>query len=76
MENDTTKAGRKGNSHVPVLEEIRWNITWNRLSKGAVVVVIAWWLDLQLPMQLVPITTKVVSSNLVHGEVTRYNIMW
>jgi len=25
--------------------------------------------DLQLPVQSVPITTKVVSSNLVHGEV-------
>ena len=27
------------------------------------------WLDLQLPVQSVPITTKVVSSNPVHGEV-------
>ena len=36
---------------------------------GTVVVVIAWWLDLQLPVQSVPITTKVVSSNPVHGEV-------
>jgi hypothetical protein len=26
-------------------------------------------LDLQLPMQYVPITTKVVSLNLAHGEV-------
>jgi hypothetical protein len=26
-------------------------------------------LDLQLPMQSVLITTKVVSSNLIHGEV-------
>jgi hypothetical protein len=32
-------------------------------------VVIAWLLDLQLPMQSVSITTKVVSSNLAHGEV-------
>ena len=30
--------------------------------------------DLQLPMQSVPITTDVVSSNLDQGEV--YNIMW
>jgi hypothetical protein len=30
--------------------------------------------DLQLPMQSVPITTDVVSSNLNQGEV--YNIMW
>jgi hypothetical protein len=37
------------------------------------VAVIAWLLDLQLPMQSVPITTDVVSSNPVQGEV--YNIM-
>jgi hypothetical protein len=32
-------------------------------------VVIVWWLDLQLPVQSVPITTKVVSLNPVHCEV-------
>jgi hypothetical protein len=32
-------------------------------------VVIVWKLALQLPMQSVPITTKVVSSNSAHGEV-------
>jgi hypothetical protein len=31
--------------------------------------VIVWWLDLQLPVQSVPITTNVVSSNPTHGEV-------
>jgi hypothetical protein len=31
-------------------------------------------LNLQLPMQPVPITTYVVNSNLDQGEV--YNIMW
>ena len=31
-------------------------------------------LDLQLPVQSVPITSKVVSSNSVHGDV--YSIMW
>ena len=36
---------------------------------GTVVVVIVWELDLPLPVQSVPITTKVVSSNPVHGEV-------
>ena len=36
---------------------------------GAVVVVIIWQLDLQLPVQSVPITTKVVSSNPIHDEV-------
>ena len=30
---------------------------------------IVWWLDLQLPVQSVPITNKVASSNPVHGEV-------
>jgi hypothetical protein len=40
-------------------------------------VMIVWSLDLQVPVQSVPITTKVVISNLVHGEVlsTRYSIM-
>ena len=33
------------------------------MSVGAIVAVIIWWLDLQLPMQSVPITTNVVSSN-------------
>ena len=45
-----------------------YNILWG------VVAVIVWKLDLQLPMQSVPITTDVVSSNLDQGEV--YNIMW
>jgi hypothetical protein len=31
--------------------------------------VVMMWLDLQLPVQSLPITTKVVSSNPVHGEV-------
>jgi phosphatidylserine decarboxylase len=33
------------------------------------VVVIIWLLDLQLHVQSVPITTTVVSSNPIHGEV-------
>jgi hypothetical protein len=33
------------------------------------VVVMVWCLDLQLSMQSVPITTKVVSLNPAHGEV-------
>ena len=32
-------------------------------------VVIVWWLDLQLPVQSVPLATKVVSSTPVNGEV-------
>jgi len=37
------------------------------------VALVAWLLDLQLPMQSVSITTDIVSSNLDQGEV--YNIM-
>jgi len=32
------------------------------------IVIFTKHLDLQLPMQSVPITTKVVSSNTIHGE--------
>jgi len=39
------------------------------------VVVIVWWLDLQLLMQSVPVTTNVVSSNPVQAMCIRYNIM-
>ena len=35
---------------------------------GAVMVVIVWLLDLQLPMQSVSITANVASSNPAHGE--------
>ena len=37
---------------------------------GAVVVVILWKLDLQLPMQSVSITTNIVSSNLAQSKCT------
>ena len=39
-----------------------------KLKRGFVVVIV-WLFDLQLPVQSMSITTKVVSSNLVHGEV-------
>ena len=42
------------------------------LKEEAVVAVIVWYFDLQLPMQSVPIITDVVSSNLDQGEM--YNI--
>ena len=42
---------------------------------GSIVPVIVWWFDLQLPAQSVPITTKVVSSNLAEARCTRYNNM-
>ena len=38
-------------------------------SRGAIVAVIAWLLDFELPVQSVPITTKIVNSNPAHGEV-------
>ena len=42
---------------------------------GAVIVEIIWQLDLQLPVQSVPITTKIVSSkNLFMVRCTRHNI--
>ena len=44
------------------------------LNTGDYMVLIVWYMDLQLPMQSVPITTGVVSLNLDQGEV--YNSMW
>jgi len=38
-------------------------------------VVFVWYLDFQLPMQSVPITIAVVSSNPAQERCTRYNIM-
>jgi hypothetical protein len=32
--------------------------------------------DLQLPMQSVPVTTNIVSSNPAQVKCTQYNIMW
>ena len=39
------------------------------LTLGPSLVVMVWKLDLQLPVQSVSIAIKIVSSNLVHGEV-------
>ena len=39
------------------------------IIKGTVVVVILWQLDLQLPVQSVPIITKVVTLNPARNEV-------
>ena len=43
------------------------------MIKEVVVAVFVWLLDLQLPVQSMPITTDVVSSNLDQAKV--YNIM-
>ena len=44
-------------------------------TQGVIVVVIVWQLDLQLPMQSVPITTKVLSWNPAQARFTRYIII-
>jgi hypothetical protein len=40
-------------------------------SDRAVVAMIVWYLDVQLPMQSVPIAIDIVSSNLDQGQWTR-----
>ena len=52
----------------------------NNHCTGAVVVAIVWYLDLQLPLQSVPITTNVAISNPAHGTVNvhciyKYNVL-
>ena len=42
---------------------------------GPVVVLVVWELDLQLPMQSVPITTNIVSSKPTLARCTQYNNM-
>ena len=58
------------------LSAILLHVTVNVQSHGNIAswaAVIVWQLDLQLPMQSVPITTDVMCSNLDQGEVD--NIM-
>jgi hypothetical protein len=57
-----------------LIDWLMFNIKWELTIilyyiKGTVVIVIVWQLDLQLSVQSVPITTKVMSSNPVHCEV-------
>ena len=63
--------------YIPV---IRWDVLWDcvvllsginisHANSEAVMVVILWLLDLPQPMQSVPITSKVVSSNSSHNKV-------
>jgi hypothetical protein len=56
------------------IKYVKCSEKYSEMTRGAVVVVIVWLLDLQLPMQSVSITIDVVSSNVDQGEV--YNIMW
>ena len=41
-------------------------VFYDEYKEGMIVIV--WQLDLQLPVQSVPVTTKIVSSNPAHGE--------
>jgi hypothetical protein len=48
------------------------DVSWKKqlqIRSGAVIVMMGWLLDLQLPVQSVPITSEVVSSNPAHGKV-------
>jgi len=56
-----------------IIQCIRGRVLINIII-GPVVIVIVCKLDLQLPMQSMPITTDVVGSTPAQGEV--YNIMW
>ena len=58
--------GNKKQDIVTIIEN-----SYNQIQLRAVII---WWLDLQLPMQSVPITTDVMGSTPAQGEV--YNIMW
>jgi hypothetical protein len=59
---------------VLLVEEKSVNLYNNHIIiPEAIVAVIVWYLDLQLPMQSVPITSDVVGSTPTQGEV--YNIM-
>ena len=49
------------------------HLAMNKVQTHNIVVMIVWQLDLQLPMQSVPITTKVVSSNPAQARCTPYN---
>jgi hypothetical protein len=48
-------------------------VQWELLTLAAVMAVIVWLLDLQLPMQSVHITTDAVGSTPAQG--VEYNIM-
>jgi hypothetical protein len=65
------------NSTIPQSQKSLINDTGIKNSLGYQMIV--WWLDLQLTVQSVSITNKVVSSSPVHGEVytiQHYVIKW
>jgi hypothetical protein len=61
------KIGVPGEIHWPAASHVK-------IPRLPELVVIVWQLDLQLTVQSVPITTKVVSSNPVHARCTWYTL--
>ena len=60
----------------PFISSNHFNEQGNPLkTQGTIVFVIVWQLDLQLPMQSVPITTNVMSLNPTQVGCTRYSTM-
>jgi hypothetical protein len=60
-----------------VIERLKWNQRLNYVSDPLdlwSVIMIVWSLDLQLPMQSVPITTNIVSSNPTLYSIQHYVI--
>jgi hypothetical protein len=58
-------------------KKYHFDVTFTNSNRNiAVVGVIVWKLVLQLPVQSVPITTNIVSSNPTQAGCTRYNIVW
>jgi hypothetical protein len=59
----------KASDFYNINHHIVWIFLCTKNKWGTVMVIIVWKLDLQLPMQSVPITTNVVSSNPILGKV-------
>ena len=72
----TTKTGRHDITEI-LLEMALNTIKQSNHEIGVVLVVIIWYLDLQLhvPMQSVAITTKIVSSNHAQTRCTSFKFM-
>ena len=64
---DTNKDGKI--DYNGMIEIFNVDYGYSLLLRVTVMIMIIWQLDLQLPMQSVPSTTNVVSSNPVHGKV-------
>ena len=76
LASSTTKTGRHDITEI-LLEMALNTIKQSNHEIGVVLVVIIWYLDLQLhvPMQSVAITTKIVSSNHAQTRCTSFKFM-